>query len=179
MNIILFGFKGCGKTTLGKILAHRLNRPFFDTDQLVESLYFEQTGEELPFREIFKEVGREEYHKLERDAVEQLKGARYAIISVGGGLVLDPTNAALLAKLGRLVYLKASKEILKHRMLRGDLPAFLDPADPEGSFEAMYRQRLPIYEKIPALAVDLEKKPQDQIILELCALIEQVEIEHG
>jgi shikimate kinase len=179
VNIILFGFKGCGKTTLGKILSTRLNRPFFDTDHLVETIYYEQTGEELPFREIYRAIGKESYHILERSALEQLMSAKYAIISVGGGLILDPVNAAALLKLGQLVYLKVDKETLKHRMLQGELPAFLDPSDPEGSFEKMYKQRLPLYEKIPSLVVDLAKKPKDQVVLELCALIEQVEMENG
>jgi len=94
-------------------------------------------------------------------------------------VILDPQNAALLAKLGQLVYLKVSKETLKKRILHGELPAFLDPADPEGSFEKMVRERQGMYEKIPALTVDLEKKTQDQVVLELCAWIEQREINNG
>jgi shikimate kinase len=179
MNVILFGFKSCGKTTLGKILAKRLNRPFYDTDELLERLYRDETGEDLPFREMYKRLGKETFRKLESDVVKELKGARDAIIAVGGGVILDPKNAALLAKLGQLVYLKVSKETLKKRILRGELPAFLDPTDPEGSFEKMLQERQGKYEKIPALTVDLEKKTQDQVVLELCAWIEQREINNG
>ena len=179
MNWILFGFKGCGKTTLGKKLAAALNRPFIDTDQLIEALYHARTGLTKNFREIFIIVGSEEFRRMETDVLEQLKNTHNAVIALGGGLILDPVNATLLAKLGQLVYLKENKATIKARILRDKLPAYLDPLDPIGSFEKMYQERLPKYEEIFALSVDLEKKTQDKIATELCALIEQMEAKHG
>lgn len=179
MNLILFGFKSCGKTTLGKMIAQRLNRPFIDTDHLLEQLYLQQTGQSLTFREIFKAVGTDAFRILESNVLQQLKGQKNAIIAVGGGFVLDPINAAFLAKLGRLVYLKVSKETLKKRILgKAELPAFLDPSDPEGSFEQMYRERRKKYEEIHALSIDMENKTQAQVILELSSLIQNSE-EHS
>ena len=179
MNLILFGFKSCGKTTLGKLLAQRLNRPFIDTDRLIEHLYFQRTGQSLTFREIFKTAGAAVFRTLESDVLQPLKSAKTAIIAVGGGLVLDPTHVTFLAKLGQLVYLNVSKETLKRRVLGGELPAYLDPLDPEGSFEQMYKERQPKYEAISALSVDLEKKTQDEILQELSALIHSLEQPHG
>jgi shikimate kinase len=179
MNLILFGFKGCGKTTLGKKLAQRLDRLFIDTDFLVEQLYFEQTGQQLPYREIFKAVGRDAFRALESDVLQQLKASQYVVIAVGGGLVLDPQNVTVLEKLGKLVYLKVNKETLKKRILNAQLPAFFDPVDPEGSFEQLYKERITKYEKIHAIPIDLENKTQDQIILELSAIIQELENAHG
>ena len=179
MNLILFGFKSCGKTTLGKKIAQRLDRPFIDTDSLVEQLYFEQTAQQLPFREIFKSVGADAFRALESDVLQQLKASQYVVIAVGGGLVLDPHNVAILAKLGKLVYLKVSKRIIKKRILNAELPVYLDPADPEGSFEKIYRERRIKYEKINAVSIDLENKTQDQVVLELCTLIQDLENTHG
>ncbi|MBS0604171.1 MAG: hypothetical protein JSS60_03925 [Verrucomicrobia bacterium] len=179
MNLILFGFKSCGKTTLGKIIAGRLNRPFLDTDRLVELLNFKLTGEEMSYREIFTTLGEEGFRKLESDVLQQLKGLHDAVIALGGGLILDPKNAAFLAKLGQLVYLKLNKDTLKKRILGHELPAYLDPSDPEGSFELIYKERQAKYEAIPALSVDLETKTQDQVVLEISALIQRLELSHG
>ncbi len=179
MNWILFGFKGCGKTTFGKKIAAALHRPFIDTDRLIETLYHARTGFNKNFREIFNTVGSEEFRRMERDVLEQLKSVQNTVIALGGGLILDPNNAAILAKLGQLVYLKVNKATVKGRMLRNRLPAYLDPLDPAGSFEKMYQERLPKYEEISALSVDLEKKTQDKITSELCALIKQMEAQGG
>jgi shikimate kinase len=179
MNLILFGFKSCGKTTLGKMIAIRMNRPFFDTDNMLEQLHYQWTGDQLHFREIYKKIGEDAFRKLESDVVQQLKGIKNAIIALGGGLILDPKNTAFLAKLGQLIYLKVSKETLKRRILSKELPSFLNPADPEGSFEQFYNERRAKYEAVPAISVDLETKTQDQVVLELSALILNVEESHG
>jgi shikimate kinase len=176
MNLILFGFKSCGKTTLGKMIAIRMNRPFFDTDSMLEQLYYKLTGNQMPFRQIYKKIGEEDFCALESDVVEQLKSSKNAIIALGGGLILHSNHAAFLAKLGQLVYLKVSKKVLKRRILSKELPSFLDPTDPEGSFEKFYTERREKYEAIPALSIDLETKTQDQVVLELSALILNAEV---
>ncbi len=179
MNLILFGFKSSGKTTLGMLVAQQLDRPFIDTDHLLEELYLSRTGKKMGTREIAKEIGEAEFRKLESDALQQLKNQDRAVIALGGGAILKPENAALLAKLGQLVYLKVSKETLKKRILGGELPTFLDPMYPEESFERMYQERLAIYEKILAFSIDLETQTQDQVVQELCALIQKKEREDG
>jgi shikimate kinase len=180
MNLILFGFKACGKTTLGKKLAQKLERPFVDTDVLIEQLYYRQTGHFLPFREIFKKAGVSTFRQMESQVLQQLSHHHQAIIALGGGLILNQQNAAFLAKLGQLVYLKVSKETLKQRLLgKAELPAFLNPLDPEGSFEQMYRERQAKYEEIHAVSIDMENQTEDQIILELCTLIRNMEHTHG
>lgn len=171
MNLILFGFKSCGKTTLGKMIAIRMNRPFFDTDHMLEQLHHKLTGDLMHFREIHKKIGEDAFRALESDVLQELKSIKNAVIALGGGSILNPKNAAFLAKLGQLVYLKVSKETLKRRILGQELPSFLNPADPEGSFEQYYNERKEKYEAIPAISIDLETKTQDQVVLELCALI--------
>src|SRR5581483_1130377 len=179
MNLILFGFKSCGKTTLGKKIADQMKRPFIDTDRLVEELYKKRTGRDLNCREIAKQVGEEGFRALESDAVLQLKKMKDTIIALGGGLILIPGIAEMLAKVGTLVYLKVSKGTLKERILKQPLHTFLDPMDAVGSFERMYAERQPKYEKILALSVDVETKTQDEIIQEICALIQKEENLNG
>lgn len=180
MNLILFGFKSCGKTTLGKMLAIRMNRSFFDSDDMLEQLHYKLTGDRMHFREIYKKIGEEAFRKLESDVVQQLKSVKNAVIALGGGLILHPKNAAVLAKIGQLVYLKIGKQTLRKRILSKELPSFLNPSDPEGSFEQFYNERRVKYEAIPALSIDLETKTTDQVVFELSALIlSKEESTHG
>jgi shikimate kinase len=179
MNLILFGFKSCGKTTLGQLLAYRLHRPFLDTDRLLEQRYLHKTGISLKTRAIHKKIGEEAFRALESELLHQLEKEKSAIIALGGGFILNPHNATFLAKLGQLVYLKLDKETLKKRMLRREPPTFLDSSDPEGSFEQMYNTRKKIYEEIPAVQLDLEHKTQAQNIQEICVLIQKLESSNG
>lgn len=166
MNIILFGFKSCGKTTIGRELARRLNRPFYDTDLLVEKGY----GQTLSFREIYVKEGAEGFSKLERKVLEQLKECPSGIISVGGSCVLDEKNKEILSQLGTLIYLKIDKEVLRQRIFSAPLPAFFDPMDPKGSFEKMYGERVARYEAISSHVIDVSNKSEEQIVLELVRL---------
>jgi shikimate kinase len=179
MSLLLFGFKSCGKTTLGKAVAKHLCLPFFDTDDLLEGLYLKKSGKELHCREIYKLLGEEGFRKLEEEVLEQLHPPSQAIIALGGGLILNPKTTPLLAKLGQFIYLKVSKSTLKRRVLEQDLPAYFDPFSPEESFETMYQERLPLYEKILALPIDLENQTQDQAMQAICQLMEQRGKEDG
>lgn len=164
MNLILFGFKGCGKTYYGKRLAEKLHRPFVDTDLLIEELYSQETGESLAIREIYRKKGEEAFRALEKRAIHQLSGSANTIISLGGGAILDPENQEILKKIGDLVYLQASMQTLKRRMLHRELPAYLQN---ENDFDAMYAARLPIYESIPAHRVDVDLLDEPAVIAAL------------
>ncbi len=168
MNIILFGFKSCGKTTTGKLLAKRLGRPFIDNDEVIEKQYAEKHGRHLSFRQICLEEGEEVFYSvLEKKALLSLTGVRDAIISVGGSCVLQEGKLKILQQLGTLIYLRIDKEPLRKRILSAPLPAFFDAQDPEGSFEKMYQERVQQYEKIPCIAIDVTGKTEEQIALEI------------
>lgn len=167
MNLILFGFKRCGKTYFGQKVAEKLKMTFIDTDVLVENLH----GEEMDCREIFNQIGEAGFRSLERDVVMSLQNLKNAIISVGGGVMLDRKNLDSLEDIGRLVYLDTSKEILKKRMLYGELAAYLDEEDPEGSFNSMYDLRKPIYESIKAERIDTSNRSDQAVIQDICRMI--------
>lgn len=173
MNIILFGFKRCGKTFFGKKVAAKLKCSFFDTDLLLENLFEQMQNKRLPTREIFKLVGPLSFRALENQVLISLQDVQHSVISVGGGAVLDPFNTEILLKMGTLIYLDAPQEVIKERMLSDDLPAYLNPNDPEGSFEVMYDERKPKYEKIPAKRVDTRDKKEEDIVAEICAHLEE------
>ena len=166
MNIILFGYKGCGKTTLGKLIAAKLGYRFVDVDQLIEELYEKRKQSVLPAYQVY-ERSEAAFRLLERETVESLDGTKNAVIAVAGGTVLDMGNVTELKRLGKLVYLFVEKEVLKERMLSGRLPAFLDPKDPEGSFEKMYQNRKKIYASVADIVLEKDSKTDEQIVDEI------------
>jgi len=161
MNIILLGFKGCGKTYFGKRLADKLNWPFLETDTILEELYAQEYKQNLNCREIYQVAGEVKFRSLEKEAVAQLVGVENTVISVGGGTVLDPKNVELLLKIGRLVYLEAAFAVIQKRLEK--IPAYAK-AD---SFHAIYEARKPIYESLSAHKIDTEFLDEVGILREL------------
>jgi shikimate kinase len=150
MNIILFGFKGAGKSYLGKLLSERLQLHFIDTDRLIE----ERNG--LSCREIALKIGLDGFRVLEKEIILDLKSTK-SVISIGGGTLLDSDNVNHLKTLGHFIYLDTSKEVLKKRWAQDKMPAFF-------SFEEMYRERQPVFEKIEAIRVKTDNKTVAEIL---------------
>jgi shikimate kinase len=152
-NIILCGFKACGKSTLGKIISEKTGMHFIDTDDLVSKncrqLYFHSA---------------EAFCEIEKDVIAALIDFQNSVIATGGGSVLAPENVIVLKKLGKIFYLRVPKEVIKQRLLSGELPAFLDPNRPEESFEEMYASRKDLYEQIADHIIDHEDQIWSLII---------------
>lgn len=166
-NLILFGFKGCGKTYWGKRLAKALHYTFIDTDEILEELYAKQHGKKISCSQIYKTVGEMNFRALEQEAIHTLKEKTGCVIALGGGAILFQNNLALLHQLGHLIYLKVDKRVLKERIFSHAIPAYFDPHNPDDSFEKIYRERIPLYENIPAFQIDLDQKGEDEILKQL------------
>jgi len=159
-NFILFGFKGCGKTHYGRLLAARLNYDFIDTDHVIESNHGN-----LSCREISEKIGEAEFRIIETKVIKSLHVKKNAIISVGGGTVLDPDNVRILKNIGTLIYLEENKETLRQRMFNAiHLPSFIDKDDPIGSFEKTYQERKQIYENIDAIKLNISGKTEQEVL---------------
>ncbi len=154
MNVILFGFQNCGKTTIGKLLAKKLTMRFIDIDCIIATLYEQKCGKKLSVREIYKDLGEEDFRSLEQEAILLLTYINNVVIATGGGSVLNPDNVVALKETGTLVYLQTAKAIIKDRMFSGKLPAFLAGADPEQEFEKMYNTRKVIYENVADVVIN-------------------------
>lgn len=161
MNLILFGFKGCGKTHFGQLLSQLLNCPLIETDSLLEIQY------QKSVREIYQQLGEKQFRICERETILSLKNIENSIISLGGGAVLNQKNVEFLTKIGKLIYLKADAQTLKKRMLQQGIPLFLDPQDLDRSFKQMMQSREPIYQSIPALTIDTDALTETQILTQL------------
>lgn len=167
MNLLLFGFKGSGKTHFGKRLAREIDRPFIDTDDLILELYLNEQKKQCQLGEIYRSLGEEGFRSLESRALQRVQNAKASIIAVGGGAVLKEENVRLLKSIGTLVFLKASREKLKERIFKEELPSFLDPKDPEGSFDRMLHARDPIYRSIQAPIIDTDLLDEQEVLATL------------
>ena len=114
-RIVLTGFRGTGKTEIGKVLASRLNVPFIDTDDLVET----STGRSIP--DIFHDDGEERFRSIERSVVASLALAD-VVVSTGGGVVTDPENMEHLRRDSTLVLLSADIDTIEKRLLQKPRP---------------------------------------------------------
>jgi shikimate kinase len=172
MNLILFGFKGCGKTHFGKLLAQKMHRRFIDTDDWIVELFAKKTGQHTSNREIYIQLGPAGFRSLEKEVVKSLGSVKNAVIALGGGAVLDPENVELLQKIGCLVYLSTSAETLKKRILKlHPKPAILDSDNPEASFLEMFQERRPVYEAIPASKIDCDALDEAGVLAALQSLL--------
>jgi shikimate kinase len=122
MKIYLVGFMGSGKTTVGRELAARINAPFFDLDDLIES------AEKMTVKEIFAQRGEPYFRKRERDLLRSTRHLDAAVIATGGGTFTFDENIQFIQSEGVSVYLSASYTLLRARVgdKAADRPLFTD-----------------------------------------------------
>lgn len=142
-NIVLIGFMGSGKTTIGKCFADRYQYTFLDTDEYIE----QKAG--MSIKDIFNTYGEEYFRTLETNCLKELiHTAKSSIISTGGGIPLREENQALLQQLGYVVYLKISKEVVLKRLAGDTKRPLLQGENVELKVEALLQQRDPIYSRV-------------------------------
>lgn len=158
-NIVLIGFMGSGKSTIGRHLAMRLERSFVDTDDLVETV----SGKKVV--QIFEEDGEAVFRALEKQVVREISKQGGRVVACGGGVVLDPENVAGLKENGVLVYLKASKETLVKRLKRGiDRRPLLRGVDAEKKVDELLDKRVATYESVADVVVETDAlSPMDAV----------------
>ncbi len=143
-NLVLTGFMGTGKTTIGLLLSQLLNMPFLDTDHLIE----EKVG--LTVREIFDTHGEPAFREHERATCLQLASRPAHVIATGGGALLDPVTLAAFQQTGIVVLLTCSPHALIQRLresaLRGERPLLRH--DFEEATRRLLAERAPIYSSI-------------------------------
>lgn len=140
-NIVLIGFMGTGKTSLGKLLARKLDYQFLDTDQLIEA----ESG--LKIREIFQRYGEAHFRQLEADLARKLGNTTAKVISTGGGFPLKPENIQQLRSNGFIVLLQATPKVIYHRVSGDESRPLLKNPDPLGTIGRLLAERQRFYEK--------------------------------
>jgi shikimate kinase len=110
-RVILVGFMGCGKSTLGKKLAARLNIPFIDSDTEIQEHFNKSIGE------IFAEHGESQFRELETEYIEALDLRDDFVLATGGGMPCFGNNMELLNEIGTTFYMERSAKELTHRLI--------------------------------------------------------------
>jgi shikimate kinase len=152
--IILIGYRGSGKTSVGKRLSAELGRPFFDTDALVEK------QARMSIDVIVSRMGWSHFRELEKQVIESVTGKSNRIIATGGGAVMDPTNVGYLKRNGWIFWLKAEAQILRQRIEKdqgaGTVRPSLTGQDPLKEIQAVLVQRHPVYQQVCDFMIDTE-----------------------
>ena len=147
-NIVLIGFMGSGKSSVGRLIAGRLGFQFVDTDALI----VERAGMEIP--EIFERDGEAHFRDLETAVLESLAHRDRCVIATGGGVVLRERNRELLEELGFVVLLTASEDVIFERVSRNAKRPLLQTPNPRETVSTMLAARLPAYEATAQWTLD-------------------------
>ena len=158
-NIVLIGFMGCGKTTLGRFISTNKGYKFVDTDDII----VEKQGRSI--NDIFAMEGEAYFRQLETDTIKEMLGSvSDTVISVGGGLPVREENQGLLRELGLCVYLRTSKEELVRRLKDDTSRPLLAGGDIEKKIEELMSKRKDIYESTAELIIDTDGLNRVQIV---------------
>lgn len=149
-NLILIGFMGTGKSTIGRHLSKALGYPLIDTDARIVA------QQKRSIAEIFDSEGEERFRDLETETLRSLRDDRChkRIIATGGGIVLREENRQLLRELGFVVWLVAQPETILERTSRNKERPLLQTADPLDTIRAMLSQRDASYRESAHLALE-------------------------
>jgi shikimate kinase len=147
-NIFLVGLMGAGKTSVGKLLARRLGKAFYDCDHEIERT----TGVRIPV--IFEIEGEEGFRVREGKMLAELVQRSPVVIATGGGAVLSEQNRNLLRQHGTVVYLCASPHDLWHRTRHDRNRPLLQTTNPLAKLAELFTARDPLYREVADLIVD-------------------------
>ena len=160
-NVILVGFMGAGKSSVGRILARRLGRCFVETDDMIVA----KEGMSIP--EIFATKGEAYFRALEEDVVNLLALKSGDVIATGGGLPCREGRPELLRTLGTMVWLSGDFDVLYERALgMGQRPMLASRSREEA--DALYRARIAFYSRAD-LIVDTTVLGPDQVVARVIA----------
>ena len=147
-NIFLVGLMGAGKTSVGRMLAKRMNKDFYDADSEIERA----TGVKIPV--IFDIEGESGFRAREEKVIERLTALHDIVLATGGGAVLSPINRDRLRQHGHVIYLRAAPEDLWRRTRRDRNRPLLQTANPLAKLKELHAQRDPLYSEVADLVVD-------------------------
>jgi shikimate kinase len=157
------------------MLAENLKIPFIDLDARIEEHYAQQHGHEKTFREIYRELGEQEFRKWEHDLIAVLAKEGDLVFSVGGGTVMHEENLRMVRDIGTMIYIQVDADVLYERIMRDGIPAFLDAEKPRESFDRLYSERKPVYEECADLVVDTSGFDIEQSAIKLQIAIETLQ----
>lgn len=166
-NLFLIGMMGAGKSTIGRLLARRLKRPFYDSDHEVER----RCGVAIAI--VFDIEGEAGFRARESQVVDELSALKGVVVATGGGAVLDPENRRRLAARGTVVYLHALPAELYQRVRHDRKRPLLATPDPRRTLGQLYAQRDPLYREIADCVVDTGRQSASALARDLLGRLEE------
>lgn len=165
MNLVLIGFMGTGKTTLGKRIARDLDMIFLDTDQEVERLC------QMTVSDIFKKYGETRFRSEEAAAIKRIGKGDGQVIATGGGAVLDPENFQALKENGLVICLYADPEVIYERTSRRNTRPLLRGEDLRSKIFELLKQREDAYKQAD-FSIDTSYKAIPELTEEIITIYE-------
>lgn len=161
-NVILIGYMGCGKSTIGVKLSYRLQQPFLDTDKMIE------TKEERSIAQIFDTDGEERFRQMETECIRGLlEEKKWYVIATGGGLPVMKRNRAILKQLGKVIYLRVRPDTVYERLKNDKSRPLLRGENPMKKITEMIQMRAPAYEAAADAVIDVDGKSFEEILSEI------------
>ncbi len=167
--IVLVGPMGCGKSTVGKVLAQLLQRDFLDLDDKI----VRDNGMTIP--EIFAQFSEEGFRLRETQALRAALADCSCVIASGGGIASREENRALLKEQARCVYLYCPVETQYQRTLNDRNRPMIQAADPKKRLTELFAVRDPQYREVSMVAVDSSRLNPEECAAEICRLLQQRE----
>jgi len=147
-NIYLVGLMGSGKTTIGRSLARRMGRAFYDSDNEI----VQRTGVRIPV--IFEMEGEAGFRRREVQVIGELADEGGVVVATGGGAILDPANRAAMKASGWVVYLDVPTPVLLERTRHDTNRPLLQVQDPGARLDSLRAERDPLYREVADYIVD-------------------------
>ncbi len=165
-HVAFVGLPGSGKSTIGRQLARRLERPFLDTDHVIEK----RIG--LSIREFFEREGEEPFRDLEQAVLDELTRGAPCVLSTGGGAVLRPVNREHLKQRSCAIYLHSSPEDVFRRLRHDQNRPLLQVADPLARLRDLYIQRDPLYRECVQLVIETGRPSVPALVHQIAGQLE-------
>jgi shikimate kinase len=164
-SIFLVGMMGAGKTSVGRVLAKRLQKSFYDSDQVIE----DRTGVKIPV--IFEIEGEAGFRVRESAVIDELTAQHETVLATGGGAVLIDANRDRLRSRGTVVYLRATVRDLLNRTRHDKNRPLLQAVDPRARLTELYEKRDPLYREVAHLTIDTGNQSLTSLVNRLCQLL--------
>ena len=166
-HVILIGFMGSGKSTVGFRLSYKLKKCLIDTDKLIEE------REKMSISEMFAAKGESYFRQKETECLNSLfheLGSR--VISLGGGTPMREENREIIKQLGKVIYLQASPDTIYQRVKHDTSRPLLQCENPKGRIEALLAERNPIYEGVADIIIHVDGKEMKDVVQEIVEAVQ-------
>ncbi len=169
MNVVLIGFMGSGKSSVGRIIAKKLGKRFIDMDDVIED------KASMSINDIFAKFGEEHFRDIESEVALMLAEDNNLVISCGGGVILREKNMRALKKNGMVFYLKASPESIYRRVKDDNSRPLLKVKDPLAQIKQLLSVRELLYNQWADIVIDTDSKSLEEVAEEIMKQINKID----